>query len=143
MATAAKNSQLTKKILTAVIAVVLIAVVVLLILLLTMKNGFKEENGATYYYENGEMLIGWQIIDGERYYFDADGKLHTGWLEANGNKYYFRTGTNGYHKGVLLVKDANMDENDPNYEWNGKAVIGGVYYEFNEFGQVTVEAPVK
>ena len=142
MATAAKNSQLTKKILTAVIAVVLIAVVVLLIVLLTMKNGFVKEGDATYYYENGEKLVGWQIIDGDRYYFDADGKMHTGWLEANGNKYYFRTGSNGYDKGILLVKDPTVPADSEEAAWNGKATIAGVYYEFNEFGQVVVEQPV-
>lgn len=36
----------------------------------------------------GEMLLGWQKINGTWYYFDSNGNIHTGWLTYNNNKYY-------------------------------------------------------
>lgn len=33
------------------------------------KNGFIEESGYTYYYDNGEMQTGWKNINGDWYYF--------------------------------------------------------------------------
>ncbi len=37
----------------------------------TGKNGWAEEGGKTYYYENDEKVTGWQKIDGKYYYFNG------------------------------------------------------------------------
>lgn len=38
-----------------------------------VKNGFIEENGNTYYYENDEKVVGIKEIDGIKHYFKANG----------------------------------------------------------------------
>ena len=127
MANAAKANR-NKKILTAVIAVALVAVLVLLVVLLAQKNGFVREEGNVYYYKNGEMQVGWQIIDNERYYFDADGKMHKGWLVWEKDAFYFRQGKGGNDIGGTLLIDTEAVLQD----------LDGVYWyiEFSENGKV-------
>ena len=36
---------------------------------------------------SGEILTGWQTIDGRRYCFSPEGKPLTGWLNEDGNRY--------------------------------------------------------
>ena len=43
----------------------------------------------TYYYLNGEKLIGFQEIEGETYYFGSDGSMYKGILDLDGKKYLF------------------------------------------------------
>ena len=74
-------------------------------------NGWVTEGGYTYYYVNGVKQTGFQVIDGNTYffsrinnnemrtgiftidgdvyYFDNNGVMQTGWYEKSGNKYYF------------------------------------------------------
>ncbi|MBQ9116213.1 MAG: hypothetical protein IJY04_04260 [Clostridia bacterium] len=135
MATATKSNGL-KKILTAVCGVVLIVIVVALILALVQKDGFVVEGEEVRYYENGEMQIGWKIINDERYYFDPDGTMHKGWLEVNGNKYYFRKGDldkNGSDIGGTLMINSKA-----NITVDGELR----YFEFDEYGKVIVDVPV-
>ena len=76
----------------------------------------KVKIGSSYYLfaVNGEMMTGWQEIDGKRYVFGDDGKMVTsGWLELNGVKYY-------------LNRDGSMAV--------GKVKIGSRYYLFAESG---------
>ena len=125
-ATANKN----KKILTAVIAIAFVALLVLLIVFLSQKNGFVREEGEVYYYENGEMQVGWQIIDNERYYFDADGKMHRGWLVWEKDAFYFRQGKGGNDIGGTLLINTQAVLQD----------LDGVYWyvEFGANGKVTL-----
>ena len=129
MANAATAKQ-NKKILTAVIAVAFVALLVLLIVFLSQKNGFVREEGEVYYYKNGEMQVGWQIIDNERYYFDADGKMHRGWLVWEKDAFYFRQGKGGNDIGGTLLIDTQAVLQD----------LDGVYWyvEFGVNGKVTL-----
>lgn len=54
-------------------------------------NGFVNEDGYTYYYENGEKHKGWLTLEGKRYYFTKGaGIMCTGWLQnSKGDKRYF------------------------------------------------------
>ena len=111
MAIVTKEKQ-NKKILTAVIGVAIVALLVLLIVLLVQKNGFVRENGEVYYYKNGEMQVGWQIIDNERYYFDAAGKMHRGWLIWEKDAFYFRKGAGGDDIGGTLLINSDPETTD-------------------------------
>lgn len=125
----ASTNNTNKKILTAVIAVALVALTVLLIVFLAQKNGFVREEGEIYFYKNGEMQVGWQIIDNERYYFDADGKMHKGWLVWENDAFYFRKGSGGDDIGgtLLISTEAVLTDVDGVY-W---------YVEFGDNGRVT------
>ena len=130
MANVAKANQ-NKKILTAVIAVAFVAILVLLIVFLSLKNGFVREDGEVYYYKNGEMQVGWQIIDNERYYFDAEGKMHRGWLVWENDAFYFRQGKDGNSNdigGALLISTQAVLQDIDGIRW---------YIEFGSNGKVT------
>lgn len=52
-------------------------------------EGFFQQGGVTYYQgSDGYLVTGWQIIEGERYYFNANGTLASGWLVQPEGTYY-------------------------------------------------------
>ena len=56
----------------------------------TYKEGWvKTENGWKYRLSDGSFVTSWQVIDGERYYFDENGIMLTGWHEIDDVWYYF------------------------------------------------------
>ena len=59
------------------------------------QNGWKHENGKTYYYESGEMVHGFKEINGKTYFFGiTKGALLTGWQELpEGRFYLYEDGT--------------------------------------------------
>ena len=59
------------------------------------QNGWKHENGKTYYYESGEMVHGFKEINGKTYFFGiTKGALLTGWQELPEGKFYlYKDGT--------------------------------------------------
>lgn len=96
-----------------------------------IKNGFIEEEGNTYYYENNKRLTGKKEIDGDNYYFDEngvmqknieiekayygqDGKMVLGEYEINNKQYYYTK--------VGLIKDDFV--NNKYYDLNGEYVEG-------------------
>ena len=96
-----------------------------------IKNGFIEEEGNTYYYENNKRLTGKKEIDGDYYYFDEngvmqkdieiekayygqDGKMVLGEYEINNKQYYYTK--------VGLIKDDFV--NNKYYDLNGEYVEG-------------------
>lgn len=111
----------------AIIAVcVVLALIVGGIIMWTSRSGW--DSSHTRYYEDGEMLTGWQNIDGDRYYFDKDsGEMLTGWLETDGK--YFYLGDDG------VMKKGFVTVNSRNYylsEENGERITGWLNY--NESG---------
>ena len=132
------SSNNTKKIITAVCGVLLVALVVVLVIVFAQKDGFVIEDGEVYYYEKGEMQYGWKIINDDRYYFDADGTMHRGWLEIDENtKYYFRKGN--LDKGGNDMGGTLMINGKANITVDGELR----YFEFDEYGKVIVDVPVK
>ena len=124
----------------------------------TGKNGWKEEDGKTYYYINDEKATGWQKIDGKYYYFnsskgflykevlltsskqntcylDEDGARVTNqWIDWENKRYYM--GSGGYAvKGFRKIdgKYYYFDEKDA-YMYKNKKLIykdGNIYYVGN------------
>ncbi|MCF0105706.1 MAG: Ig-like domain-containing protein, partial [Holdemanella sp.] len=75
-------------------------------------SGWKDIDGNTYYYVNGEYVTGIQEIEGKTYVFDGQGRLiHDGFVECDGNYYY-------------VEHDALV---------NGKQRIEGKWYYFDNF----------
>ena len=57
------------------------------------KNGFKTENGKSYYYKNGKKVKGWLTLNGKKYYFNAStGVQVKGWAKDSKGKRYFYNG---------------------------------------------------
>lgn len=54
-------------------------------------TGFKKYRKSTYYLDaKGRLLLGWQTIEGERYYFSKEtGAMLTGWNKIGKKEYYF------------------------------------------------------
>ena len=89
-------------------------IAILLIIISTInvnaKEGWIEEDGEKYYYENDEAISGWKEIDGNTYFFgitthkllhgwqywngkfylDNEGKVTQGWNTIDGEKYYVK-----------------------------------------------------
>lgn len=95
-----------------------------------LKSGFVNENEAVYYYERGEVLTGWQTIDGNTYFFDDDGKMHVGWLVWEDEAYYFSKAK--HITGIMLASQNAVIQDVDGIYW---------YVEFDETGKV-VEATV-
>lgn len=69
-----------------------------------LKQGFIVEDDETYYYVNGEKLMGLQEIDGVTYYFSKDnGRMLTGSCKVDGSWRYFDKNTGEMVKGFLTI----------------------------------------
>ena len=55
------------------------------------KNGWEKEGTVWYYYENGQIAVGWKKINGNWYHLQADGRMTTGWLKDGSNWYYLKS----------------------------------------------------
>ena len=72
--------------------------------------GWQTIEGIKYYFdERGVMSVGWKTIGNEKYYFGAEGEVKTGWQIIEGQRYYFSD--NGC-MAVNTIRDGyNIDEN--------------------------------
>ena len=62
-------------------------------------NGWINESGQWFYFNQGEYLTGWQKIKSDWYYLDPeDGHMWTGWQTIDGKMYYLTPGDNGSAK---------------------------------------------
>ncbi len=64
-------------------------------------TGWYEENGRTYYVEDGVRLQGFFDVNGVTYYQDADGYIATGWVMVEGISYFFNP-NGSMHTGWLV-----------------------------------------
>lgn len=101
-------------------------------------TGWYEENGRTYYVEDGVRLAGFFQVDGVTYYQGEDGFLTTGWEEVGGERYFFNANgamasgwlamTEGtYYIGVdgtLAIGWINVGEDTYYFDENGLMVTG-------------------
>lgn len=74
-----------------------------------LKNGWKDEDGKTYYYKNGIKCTGWQKIEGEYYYFNSV----KGFLYKN-------TLLTSRYKNICYVNERGARVSNTWVDWNGK-----------------------
>ena len=55
-------------------------------------SGWQQSGSDWYYYENGELQVGWKKINEKWYYFDSSGTMVTGWEQIGGKWYFFNPG---------------------------------------------------
>ena len=100
-----------------------------------ISDGWYQEDGKWFYYENGSHITGWKRLpDSHRYYFDGTGVLQHGWLLDNGNWYYLNASgfvVTGWQK----LPDGHW------YYFNGSGILqhgwlrdGGNWYYLNASG---------
>ena len=103
----------------------------------------------------GNNLIGWQVVDGQRYYLAASGVMQTGWVSYEGSWYYLsgsgamktgwaRSGGKWYYldpsSGRMLTGWQTVDGKryyltpDNGAMVTGTQPIGGVTYRFDDSG---------
>ncbi|PAY65294.1 hypothetical protein A8C48_06585 [Ligilactobacillus salivarius] len=54
-----------------------------------VKNGWQQENGSWYYFNDGQQQKGWLQGGDDWYYFNNDGVMQTSWLQGGNDWYYF------------------------------------------------------
>ena len=54
-----------------------------------VKNGWQQENGSWYYFNDGQQQKGWLQGEDDWYYFNNDGVMQTSWLQGGNDWYYF------------------------------------------------------
>ena len=100
-----------------------------------ISDGWYQEDGKWFYYENGSHITGWKRLpDSHWYYFDETGVLQHGWLLDNGNWYYLNASgfvVTGWQK----LPDGHW------YYFNGSGILqhgwlrdGGNWYYLNGSG---------
>ena len=100
-----------------------------------ISDGWHQEDGKWFYYENGSHITGWKRLpDSHWYYFDETGVLQHGWLLDNGNWYYLNASgfvVTGWQK----LPDGHW------YYFNGSGILqhgwlrdGGNWYYLNGSG---------
>ncbi|NGT68233.1 SH3 domain-containing protein [Clostridium perfringens] len=93
------------------------------------------KDGKWYYYENGKMVTGWKLVDGEWYYLGSDGVMVTGWIEL-GDIWYYLSDSGAMVKGWQTISGKTYYFNDSGHMLVGKQVIDGRNYNFNTSGQL-------
>ena len=66
-----------------------------------VKNGWQQENGSWYYFNNGQQQKGWLQGGEDWYYFNNDGVMQTSWLQGGKDWYYFSPTSGHMQKGWL------------------------------------------
>ena len=90
---------------------------------ITSTIGWKNENGAWYYYKSDNTkAIGWIKPDSNWYYLKDDGKMSTGWMSDNGKWYYL-------DKSGILVKGWKQLNNDWYFLTDSGAMATGTQYD--------------
>ena len=124
-------------------------------------SSYEYDEGKFYYGQDGRRCyyVGWQVIDGKWYYFDAASEAASGWQIINGVRYYFDTESHAMVTGYRVISntlyyfDANgvcQGVSGPQDGWyqadgnwyyiqggrvvKGSAVINNAWYEFDEDG---------
>ena len=104
----------------------------------TDKSGWATKAGAICYLDkDGNPLLGWQEIEGKRYYFVPDAGIRaSGWVQIGGERYYFG------NDGVVRTGWQEIDGRKYYLEASGKLITGlctvdGKGYYFDQTGVMT------
>ena len=68
-----------------------------------VKNGWQQENGSWYYFNNGQQQKGWLQGGEDWYYFNNDGVMQTSWLQGGKDWYYFSPTSGHMQTGTINV----------------------------------------
>ena len=68
-----------------------------------VKNGWQQENGSWYYFNNGQQQKGWLQGGKDWYYFNNDGVMQTSWLQGGNDWYYFSPTSGHMQTGTINV----------------------------------------
>lgn len=104
-------------------------------------DGLVKQGNATYYYQNGKMQKGWQVIEGKTYFFRKNGQMAIGRYKIGKSMYYFNT------RGVRVkkIQDAAWEQDEKGrrfcdgadkYLKNGWKTIQGKKFYFDKKGYV-------
>ena len=105
---------------------------------ITSTIGWKNENGAWYYYKSDNTkAIGWINPDGSWYYLNDDGKMVTGWVNENGTWYYLNS-SGTMAKGWKQLDNDWYFLNDSGAMATGIQYDGSGLYYLNSSGVMTV-----
>ncbi|MCF0107339.1 MAG: Ig-like domain-containing protein, partial [Holdemanella sp.] len=97
------------------------------------EEGWQMRFGKWCYGENGELLTGWQTIDGVDYYFNEEGLLRTGWYGDQ----YLREQTREYIKSEYCTIDGSRYYFDENGHYaTGFVNANGIYRLFDDNGKI-------
>ncbi|MFK9090253.1 5'-nucleotidase C-terminal domain-containing protein [Bacillus salipaludis] len=95
-----------------------------------VQNGWVQENGQWYYYENGQKHIGWLELEGKKYYFSQDGAMITGWILVAGN--WYNLGADGVMQtGLVTIDGKKYYLGTDGVMKSGWVTIEGIKYFFN------------
>lgn len=80
----------------------------------------KTKDGKSIYANNGEITIGWKLINNKWYFMNNDGVMQKGWVQSNSNWYYL------YDNGEMASNTITPDgyKVDQSGKWDlGKAIL--------------------
>lgn len=98
-----------------------------------VRDGWFEENGTWYCYEDGKPRTGWVTRVGVRYYLKEDGSVTTGWAVIGGSKRYF-TDTGALCFGWVTTYEGKFYWFDDGVMYTGMQTIGNATYYFDQDG---------
>ncbi len=104
--------------------------------LLEKLEGFKNEEGKVYFYENNKKITGIKIIDGIPYVFDdVDGALVLGWNKVGENTYYYISEAPYIVQGLKEIDGQKYYfDQTTGRQLFGEQKIQGKWYYFEEEG---------
>lgn len=97
------------------------------------KNGWVQENGKWFYYQNGGKKTGWLLYGKVWYYLKANGEMATGWLKY-GNSWYYLKPSGEMQTGWLLYGKVWYYMDASGVMVTGSRTIGGKTYNFDSSG---------
>ena len=68
-----------------------------------VKNGWQQENGSWYYFNDGQQQKDWLQGGDDWYYFNNDGVMQTSWLQGGNDWYYFNPTSGHMQTGTINV----------------------------------------
>lgn len=96
--------------------------------------GWQDIDGHRYYFdETNAMLTGWQTVDGKRRYFTESGPLASGWMELEGERYYFLN-TGNTLSGWQTMEGGTYYFTPQGYALAGWQELEGKRYCFDDLG---------
>ena len=100
----------------------------------TPKKGWKNEEGATFYYVNGVKITGIKKIGGKKYLFDADGRLAKNKFATVNGKDYCGDASGVLYTGMKKVSGKYYFFDTAGVKKTGWQTSGGKTYYFDKNG---------